>query len=79
MNFFFFRKEKNYDPFFMDVVQQSQGCRATAKSLHFTRSKKSTGVPGIHLISFRRMKDCVNLGATQIFLIQTASVGNPVP
>ena len=63
---FFFYKKKNYDPFFMDVVQ-SQGCRATTKSLHFTRSKKPAGVPGIHLISFRRMKDCVNLGATQFF------------
>ena len=36
-------------------------------------------IPGTHLIDLRRMKDRVNLGATQWFGMWDPWIGNPVP
>ena len=55
-----------YDPFFMDGVQLSQGCRTTRKR-QFTFYHWSPEVLGSHLINPRWMKCWVELGATQWF------------
>ena len=46
-----------------------------ADSLLFT--SKAKGVPGTHLIKLRRMKGCINLGATTWFWIQDLWIENP--
>ena len=48
---------------FIDRFQPSQCYRVD--SLHFTI--QFPGVPGIQMIDLGRMKDCVDLGATQWF------------
>ena len=52
----------------MGGVQLCQGCRTTAlQGESFLFTSKFPGVPGTHLIDFRRIKGLVDLGVTQWF------------
>ena len=68
-------------PLFMDGVQLSQGCRATTRrQFPFYHSvPRILGVPGTPLIALGRMKDWVDLGATQWFRTWGPWIGNPAP
>ena len=63
----------------MDGVQLSQGYRATTRRefpFYYT-IPRFPGVPGTQLIVLGRMKDCVDLGATQWFRTWDPWIGNP--